>query len=259
MQNRPWLQAILTALLAALAAGLGIRVVPPEQPPIVVPPAPPPIVVPPPPPPPPPTPPEPKPDTLNAIVRISSGNTGCSATIIGPRRHDGRYWVLTAAHCVSGTNQHWGMRFRDGRSMGAVVVNLNKTSDWAWMLTESNTETLPFAYLNESSPPPGTPIWHAGYGVDKPANREDGVVTDVPNSEGQIRMRLSVSSGDSGGGIAITSDGKIVSCVCCTSGRGQVADVWGASVESIRRGQVAVVDLDEWKPIEIPKRMDPKK
>lgn len=258
MKDRPWLQALIAGLVAALAAVLGSQVVPP---PVVPPQPPPPIVIPPQPPPPPvepPKPPEPKPDTLNAIVRISAPGVGCSATIIGPRRVDGRWWVLTAAHCVSGNGQRWSLKFRDGRSAGATVVNFDRKSDHAWMLTESNTEMFPFALLAESSPPPGTPIWHAGFGVDRPANREDGVITDVPNGDGQIRMRLSVSSGDSGGGICVTADGRIVSCVCCTTGRGQVADVWGASVEAIRRNQVALVDVEEWRPLEIPLMPPPK-
>jgi len=135
---------------------------------------------------------------------------------------------------------------------------LEKTSDHAWGATDASDANYPHALLADATPPVGTKIWHAGYGVDVPANREDGTITAGRDSNGQIRMRLSVSSGDSGGGIVIDSNGRVVSNVCCTSGRGQMADVWGASVESMRAGQSDVAALDEWKPIEVPLRMAPK-
>lgn len=257
MRDRPLLRSLITAVIVIAGTLLGLQVVPPKPP---EPPKPPDIILPPSPQPPapqPPSPPEPKPDALAAIVRLSADGTGCSGVVIGPRRADGRFWVLTAAHCVNRNGQHWLMRFRDGRSAGAVVVNFNRQADYAWCLTDSNTETLPFALLAESSPPPGTPIWHAGFGVDVPGNTEHGTVTGPPNTDGQIQMSLSVSSGDSGGGIAITADGRIVSCVCCTTRRGAKADVWGASTESIRRGQVAQVSLEEWTPLPIPLREVP--
>lgn len=257
--DRPILAAILSAVLAALAAVLGVTVVPPRvQPPVIIQPDPPP----PPPPAPKPEPSKPEPpktDPLNAIVRIAAGNVGCSATVIGPRRPDGRWWVLTAAHCVSGNGQTWRMHFRGGRVAAATVVNHNKRADFAWMLTESNTDNFPFTYLAESTPPPGTPIWHAGFGVHIPANREDGIINGVPNADGQVEMKLSVSSGDSGGGIAMTADGHVVSTVCCTTNRGGVGQVWGATTEAIRRGQVAATNLDEWHPLEIPLRMPDEK
>jgi hypothetical protein len=245
-----WLIALAAAVAAAIGARYGIEVPPP--PPIVIPEQP----TRPPAPDTPPT--EPTPDALAAIVRISSGNVGCSGTVIGPRRPDGRYWVLSAAHCVNGTGQRWTMRFRDGRQTGAVVVNYNRQSDWAWLVTDANNLTLPHALVADSAPPVGTKIWHAGFGVDVPGNREDGEVTGGVDSNGQLRMKLSVSSGDSGGGIVIDQSGRIVSTVCCTSRRGAVADVWGAAPESFRAGQRDTVDLDEWRPIDVPIREVPK-
>lgn len=199
--------------------------------------------------------PTPKPDTLQAIMRISRPGVGCSATIIGPKRVDGRYWVLTAAHCTQGLNERWTGKLRNGTTVGFVIVARNTTSDWAWGITDANGEQLPFALLAEKTPPVGTPVWHAGYGVDKPGNREDGKVVSGYNSEGQVEFDLSVSSGDSGGGIVIDSDGAVVSAVCCTTGPGQRARVWGCSPESARRGQVVQTNLDEWAPLPIPTRM----
>lgn len=242
-----WAIAVLAALLAAIGARWGIEV--PPLPPIVVEPSPPPTQ-------PPQTPPtEPAPNPLAAIVRIGSGNVGCSATIVGPRRPDGRYWVLTAAHCVSGNGQRWSMKFRNGQEGGFRIVNFDRQADWAWGATDSSTDVYPYALLADATPPVGTKLWHAGYGVDVPGNREDGSLLQHADGNGQIRMRLSVSSGDSGGGIVVDDAGRIVSAVCCTTRRGAVADVWGASPERIRSGQRDTVDLWDWHPLEIPERM----
>jgi hypothetical protein len=244
-----WALSVVTAILSTLGARYGITIPPPPPVPIT-------------PdgdpgdhhPPPGSSPKEPPADPLAAIVRISSGNVGCSATIIGPRRPDGRYWVLTAAHCVRETGQRWTMRFRDGRTVGAQVVNFDKGADWCWMVTDGNNTVLPHALLAEATPAVGTRIWHAGYGVDVPGNREDGTLLAHEDSNGQIKMRISVSSGDSGGGLVVDADGKIISTVCCTTRKGVVADVWGASPERIRAGRRDTVDLDHWNPIDIPVR-----
>lgn len=245
-----WGVAVLAAILAVLGARWGIVIPPPPMPapeqPAPTPPTPQP------------TPPEPTPDPLSAIVQISSGGVGCSATVIGPRRPDGRWWVLTAAHCVERTGQRWTMRFRDGRTAGSTVVSFDRTADYSWMVTDSDSSALPFALLADATPANGTRVWHAGYGVDQPANREDGTVTGGRDSNGQMRFRLSVSSGDSGGGIVLDTAGRVVSCVCCTTRRGEMADCWGAAVESIRAGRRDTVDLWQWNPIDIPLRPVPK-
>jgi hypothetical protein len=245
-----WLLMVGAAFLAALGARWGIPIPPPPV--ITQPPDPPPA------PPAPPTPPAPTPNALAAIVRISSGNVGCSATVIGPRRPDGRWWVLTASHCVSGTGQRWSMRFRDGRTSGFQVVNFDRRADWCWGVTDTDAADLPFALTADSTPAVGTKIWHAGYGIDVPGNREDGTITSGVLSDGKIQMRMSVSSGDSGGGIVIDSAGRIVSTVCCTSNVGGRGEVYGAAPESFNTGRRDTVSLDEWKPIPIPVREVPK-
>jgi hypothetical protein len=202
----------------------------------------------------PPRPAEPKPDTPAAIARIQFGTAGCTATVIGPRRPDGRWWVLTASHCVNAVGQHGQMRLKDGRATGIVVAALDRRADCCWCVTESNSDAYPFALLAPSSPPPGSRVWHAGYGVDTPGNREDGAVEAGPDQNGQLRFRLNVSSGDSGGGVCLDENGLVVSCVCCTTAKGQVAQVWGASPEAIARTKPTEMALDDWTPVEIPRR-----
>lgn len=179
------------------------------------------------------TPPAAKPDPRNAIVRISARGAGCSATIIGPRRKDGRYDVLTAAHCVRAGGEKWRIEFRDGKTASFTVNATDDTSDCAWGVTDEDIGELPFALLAERSPAIGERVWHSGWGIRVPGNLESGTVIGRRDSRNQIAMRLSVSSGDSGGGIAQHSDGRIVSVVCCTVGRGFDVETNGASVEAM--------------------------
>ncbi len=265
--QRPWLSwgfSLAMALLAAWSTGMLPKLPTlPQVPTIPQPPTPPvvPPVVPPNPPllPPilPPVPPSaPRPDTLGAIGRIQFGNSGCTATIIGPRRADGRYDVLTAAHCVREKGQHGSMRLRDGRSLGIVVASIDQRADVCWCVTQTNSDVYPHALLADATPAVGSQVWHAGYGVHVPGNREDGTVEAGPDQNGQVRYRLSVSSGDSGGGICMTADGAVLSPVCCTTARGQTGQVWGGSPEAARRAKPPALVYDEWLPLEIPMRME---
>jgi hypothetical protein len=266
MQDRPYLRSAINAIVGALLATLGVYfsrppvTIPPDQrPPITLPP----ITIQPPAPMPEPQPlPKPKPqatpDAPAALVRIQIGNSGCTATVIGPRREDGRWWLLSAAHCTKRVGDRGSARLKDGRTFGFFVASREEAPDVAWLVTETNSEEYPFALLAQTSPKPGDKVWHAGYGVHVPGNREDGTVEAGPDQNGQIRYRLSVSSGDSGGGICLNEKNEVISPVCCTTAKGQVAQVWGASPEASARARPTVMALDGWEPIEIPQRMPPK-
>lgn len=153
---------------------------------------------------------------------------------------------------MSGVGQRWTMRFRSGVTGGFTIVAYDKRADYAWGVTDANDAVYPHTLLAERTPPVGSRIWHAGYGVHVPGNREEGTVDAPPDSNGQTRYILSVSSGDSGGGIMLDSSGHALSPVCCTSRLSGTGQVWGASPESCRAGQRDQVDLDEWRPIPMP-------
>ncbi len=238
---KPYLLGLL-ALIGAALGSLAPHVLPPPTP--TPPPGTPPVTAP-----------EPKPDTLNAIGRIQFGQAGCTATVIGPRRADGRWNVLTAAHCVSKVGEAGVMRFRDGKTTGLVVAAFDRTADACWCVT-TDAGVYPFAFLADTTPPAGSKVWHAGFGVDTPANREDGEVKAGPNAQGQTQFWLSVSPGDSGGGICLDESGRVISPTCCTTRLAAPGDVWGASPESCRRllAQATLFHVfDDWKPVTMPK------
>lgn len=174
-------------------------------------------------------------DPLAAIGRIQFGQFGCTATVIEPRRIDGKYDILTAAHCTKDTPQTGTLTLRDGRKVAVRVRIRAEVSDCCWLETVEPVANLPTARLARSNPPVGTRVWHAGFGVDQPGNREDGSVEAEEDAGGKLRFRLSVSSGDSGGAILRTDTKEVVGAVCCTTAKGQVAKVWGCSAESAWR------------------------
>ncbi len=182
--------------------------------------------------PPPTVPPGKKADPLAATGRIRFGSAGCTATIIGPRRADGRWDVLTASHCVGGVNTRGTITLKDGRVLGIKTVGFYATPDLAWCVTDDVIEDLPYAMIAVKNPEKGTAIWHQGYGVDKPGNLEEGTVDASADSNGQLEMTLSVSSGDSGSGIFRKDTGELVAVVCCTSGRGSRTRMWGGCAEA---------------------------
>lgn len=195
-------------------------------------------------------------DPINAVCQIQFGNAGCSATVVGPRLPDGRWQLLSANHCVEGQPTSGYAKFRTGLVVRIVVQAHNKGPDYSWLVTELPVEKLPYTLLADALPKAGDQVYHCGFGIDNPGNRENGTVVQPDNGSGQTQYRISVSSGDSGGGIAFNSNGHVLSPVCCTTAKGRVADVWGATVTACRAGRPLPSPVaDTWTPIEIPIRM----
>lgn len=198
-------------------------------------------------PPPPPPPAEPKAgklDPVQALGRVQFGNSSCTATVIGPRRADGRWDVLTASHCMSGVGAKGTLHTKSGKALPVRVVVHQKRPDLAWLVTADPVDELAFANVAAANPAVGVKMFHQGYGVDRPGNREDGTVTNSENGDGQTQFRLSVSPGDSGGGMLRADTLELISTVCCTTRLAGTGDVWGASVRSIRAARPGAVNLD---------------
>ena len=188
-----------------------------------------------------------------AIGKIQIGTFGCSATVMMPRLPSGEYDVSSAAHCVPQGFKNGIMRLDNGKQFGIVLLAIDRESDCAWFRTVGDVGELPACHLADSLPAVGDPVWHQGYGEHQPRNREDGIVVAPSTGKGQSQYRISVSSGDSGGGIICDKTGKLLSTVCCTTHRNVKGDVWGCNVESLKRLRPKTnVNALEWSPIDIP-------
>lgn len=199
-------------------------------------------------------PPEPsaEPDPWNAIGKIAMQGGYCSGTVIGPRRPDGRWIVVSAAHCVSRVGEEATFIQRTGVTRRVVVMALNKKADIALFSTEAGQGQMSFTNVAQGTPQIGTRIFHGGFGRHIPGNREEGQVLGGPNNDGQVKYQLSVSPGDSGGGICMTADGLLLSPVCCTTRLDGPGEVWGGSPEMINRMLTSPTEYIELQPIPMP-------
>ena len=191
-----------------------------------------------------------------ALARCQFGSAGCTLTIIGPQRADGRWDALTASHCVTGIGQTGRVWLKDGRVVPITVSALDRKADYCWVTVETVADDIPYALLADALPVAGDKVYHGGFGVHIPGDRVSGTVSVPDNGSGQTQYRIEVSSGDSGGGIALTESGRILSPVCCTTKPGGIGDVWGATVTACRQGRPGrTIAAEQWTPIDIPVRM----
>lgn len=171
-----------------------------------------PCPIPPAPPAPPPSPEPPKPhpsaDPVAAISELRHGRAGCTCTVVGPRPDAGRWFVLSAAHCVEGVSEAT-VTTKTGKSYRGLVIARDNCADLAVLVIDEPGD-LPHAVIASANPAPGTAIWHQGHGVDRPGNRETG--RTLSHGGCLSYMSLSVSSGDSGAGIFREDTGELV-CV----------------------------------------------
>lgn len=182
-------------------------------------------------------------DPLQAIGRIGFSGAWCTAAPIEPQRQDGRYYLATAAHCVSSVGQEGVYYAKSGINYRVRVVAMSQALDAAILVTVNPQPAgLPTLKLASRSPSVGTKIWHAGYGVDRPGNVETGTVIGLPSSNNRalLECMLNVSSGDSGGPLIVEGTRELVGVVCCTQRKGAKVRMYAGSVESLRRllGQV---------------------
>lgn len=164
-----------------------------------------------------------------AIGRIIFGRSGCTATVMGPIwSDDPTIDILTAAHCVK-VGDVGTMTLKNGQKFLARCVARDEKSDAAWLRAARPDGDTPYLLLADETPLHGSPVWHQGYGVDKPGNREVGIYQGVATDRQQCIYALSVSSGDSGGAIITTQAGRVLSPVCCTTNLARKGVVWGAT------------------------------
>lgn len=194
----------------------------------------------------------PKPDAWNAIGKIALTNAYCSGTVIGPKKDDGRWVVVCAAHCVDRVGERATFIQRSGDSRNITCYAIDRKADISLWMTDSGQGELPYTNVAHTTPPPGTKVFHGGYGRDKPGNREEGELVQGPNTSNQVQYHLSVSPGDSGGGICLNDKGELLSPVCCTTNLDRPGMVWGGSPEQINRMLTTPTEFIELKPKVMP-------
>lgn len=191
-------------------------------------------------------------DAWNAIGKIAMQGGYCSGTVVGPRSTDGRYKIVSAAHCFKQVGEKAMFIQRDGITRPITVIAIDRRADIAICSTDTGQGKMAYTDIASATPHPGTRIWHGGFGRHIPGNKETGEVVSGPNQDGQVKYRLSVSPGDSGGGIITDANGLLLSPVCCTTRLDGPGEVWGGSPEQIRRMIATPTDFIDLPPIEMP-------
>jgi len=194
-----------------------------------------------------------KADPIGSRVKLRTSVGGCTGAVVGPQRSDGRYLVVSAAHCVRRVGDTASGTMPGGQQLELTVQSIDTKSDCSWLLTSPQTGTLPFINLATTAPAVGRRVWVAGYGVHAPGVQRWGSVAALPNRDGQVQFRIAVSSGDSGGPIVDDETGELVAVVCCTAAFGQDASVFGAGPAAMLAARPRTLSLDtEWEPVQLP-------
>lgn len=236
------LEGFLLALATAVLALLGNRQLPAPTPPD------PPTA----PAPTPPTAPTPTSDPLKAIGKLVMFGGSCSATVVTAPDGQGQQLLLSAAHCVKSVGETCQYFTRSGQMVACRVKSINRGPDISILETEMLRSPLPFLLVAATSPPAGAPVMHAGFGVHVPGNVERGRVLQSDTGNGQIMFELSVSPGDSGGGICLDGQGRVISAVCCTTRIAAVGQVYGGRPEEIQRMMLLPAAYIDVKPMAMP-------
>lgn len=195
-------------------------------------------------------------DPRDALGRLVMTGGFCSATPIGPMTKDRRQRLLSAAHCVKAVGEECQFYTRAGRMVKATVIAVNRQADACLLATEELREPLPYLSVAAETPPVGATVFHAGFGIDQPGNTERGRILQRDTGGGQVMFEMSVSPGDSGGGICLDSSGAVVSPVCCTTRLAQVGQVYGARPEVVRQMMVSPASFTDVPPMRMPDRVE---
>lgn len=168
-------------------------------------------------------------DPWNALGQIRIDNIGCTGTVMDQGAKGGSYYVMCAYHCIRNTSGVGTMVLRRGEKLSLTLLGGDQRADLS-VLKGVGQGNLPMAKMADGEPAPGVKIWHGGWGIVTPGQKETGSVVGGPDSNGQIEMAMPASSGDSGGGIFREDNGAWVSAVCCGGGN----RLWGGGVTAAR-------------------------
>lgn len=192
-------------------------------------------------------------DAKRSTYRISHGRSGCSATCVGRDSVDGSYILYTAAHCVDRIGDIVTVHVDSNTRIRSTVIGLDKVSDACVIRTQPTRIRLYSSRVYSGKASNGVRVWHIGYGIDKPGNREEGSIIGYDSDRRQYMSDISVSSGDSGSGVHTVDGDYVVGTVCCTVSVGGRRWTQFTDVQEHVRLFTSVDDmLDVWQPIQLP-------
>ena len=148
-----------------------------------------------------------------AVGEVRSAAGQGSGTVVGPRRPDGRWDVLTAHHVSGG--QDCTLTLPGGQVLDLVPVACDRTGDLCWMATRrTDIDYLPAAPLATRTPAPGEKVWQCGYGVGCRWLVREGQVgpARIVAPERIHLANIVIASGDSGAGV-FDAEGALVGVV----------------------------------------------
>lgn len=165
------------------------------------------------------------------VLRVGTGQ--CTATVIGPRRADGSYDVLSAAHCTGGPGTRAVLQLPGRAALALVVVVRNGGTDVSWLRTGAAVGALPSAVLHAGAVPVGTAVWHASYGRRRPGQVERGALIGKDQRRGWYTWSYQATPGASGGAVFRSSNSAVIG-VHSVAGGGTTSGPAGAVANKLR-------------------------
>ncbi len=144
-----------------------------------------------------------------------------SACAVAPRRKDGKYDILTAAHLVGSVGNKIEVRTDKGAFFVTTVVSVDPRSDVAWLLTDRSDLVLPMLIMAKVPSRIGGPIQH--YGLGGGVLRRGFLKRVFGN---RLDMHIQAVGGDSGAPVICEVLGEVIG-VQSTNANPRRLDVFG--------------------------------
>ena len=148
---------------------------------------------------------------VNSSVRVRTGNSGGSGTVVEINREDETFIVITNRHVCPQPGAPVRVFFPDGRNVAGVSLGPDDKADLACL--EMHGQASNYVPLAEASPKNQTGIYQCGYPSGKgPIQRQGYALGMHSYSRTAWNLDLQCVSyyGDSGSGIFRQTDGRLI-------------------------------------------------
>lgn len=173
--------------------------------------------------------------TRAATVAVLQAHASGTGTNIDDPDDPNRDYVVTANHVVDRTNEPVTITDAEGRKSRGRVIARDKDADLALIQVEPPRPNRTVATIAAAPKPIGTAIYHHAHGMHRPQNLETGTVRTTYRTDGQDTFTLSVSAGDSGGGIFDAETGELVAVIAATTAKNRDAIVFAGNALRIHQ------------------------